>query len=496
MKKRHNPDVLNCLANLSSDEVFTTPNLANEILDSLPQEIFRDKNSTFIDPCVKSGIFLREIAKRLNNELKDFLPEKTRRIENIFKNQVFGIATTELTSLMGRRTLYCSKKANSEYSLFEKSINESGNIFYSRINHSWFNSRCKYCGAPQDVYNRNDELETYAYPFIHKDDPNLFFDMKFDVVIGNPPYQISDSGFGKSAKPIYNRFIEQAKKLNPRHLLMIIPSRWYAGGKGLDEFRNEMLNDRRIKKIVDYPEAKDCFPGVDIAGGVCYFHWQRDYEGLTEVVNNWRGEKQISFRKLNEFETFIRFGIASEIIKKIRIKNEPTLDSVVSSRAAFGLSTTVKPKEIGDLTLITSKGEGKISSDEVLNNKELIPRWKVLTSNISYDHAGQPNKNGERKVLAKLFLAPPDTVCTETYLVIDTFENKKNAENLEAFLKLKFTRFLIAQMTVSQHITKGRFAFVPKLNWDKIYSDEELYLKYELSSEEINFIEKTIMKME
>ena len=397
---------------------------------------------------------------------------------------------------MGRRTLYCSKKANSQYSLFEESINESGNIFYSRFNHSWLNSRCKYCGAPQDVYNRNDELETYAYPFIHKDDPNLFFDMKFDVVIGNPPYQISDSGFGKSAKPIYNRFIEQAKKLNPRHLLMIIPSRWDAGGKGLDEFRNEMLNDRRIKKIVDYPEAKDCFPGVDIAGGVCYFHWQRDYEGLTEVVNNWRGEKQISFRKLNEFETFIRFGIASEIIKKIRIKNEPTLDSVVGSRAAFGLSTTVKPKEIGDLTLITSKGEGKISSDEVLNNKELIPRWKVLTSNISYDHAGQPNKNGERKVLAKLFLAPPDTVCTETYLVIDTFENKKNAENLEAFLKLKFTRFLIAQMTVSQHITKGRFAFVPKLNWDKIYSDEELYLKYELSSEEINFIEKTIMKME
>ena len=317
MKIRHNPDVLNCLANLSSDEVFTTPNLANEILDSLPQEIFRDKNSTFIDPCVKSGIFLREITKRLNDELKDFLPEKTRRIENIFKNQVFGIATTELTSLMGRRTLYCSKKANSQYSLFEESINESGNIFYSRFNHSWVNTRCKYCGAPQDVYNRNDELETYAYPFIHKDDPNLFFDMKFDVVIGNPPYQISDSGFGKSAKPIYNRFIEQAKKLNPRHLLMIIPSRWYAGGKGLDEFRNEMLNDRRIKKIVDYPEAKDCFPGVDIAGGVCYFHWQRDYEGLTEVVNNWRGEKQISFRKLNEFETFIRFGIASEIIKKI-----------------------------------------------------------------------------------------------------------------------------------------------------------------------------------
>ena len=153
MKKRHNPDVLNCLANLSSDEVFTTPNLANEILDSLPQEIFRDKNSTFIDPCVKSGIFLREIAKRLNNELKDFLPEKKRRIENIFKNQVFGIATTELTSLMGRRTLYCSKKANSQYSLFEESINESGNIFYSRFNHSWLNSRCKYCGAPQDVYN-------------------------------------------------------------------------------------------------------------------------------------------------------------------------------------------------------------------------------------------------------------------------------------------------------------------------------------------------------
>ncbi|CAP16345.1 Type III restriction system endonuclease [Prochlorococcus marinus subsp. pastoris str. CCMP1986] len=496
MKKRHNPDVLNCLANLSSDEVFTTPSLANEILDSLPKEIFEDKTSTFIDPCLKSGIFLREIAKRLDKQLVNTLPEKTKRIENIFKNQVFGIATTELTSLMGRRTLYCSKKADSKYSLFDASVNESGNIFYSRSNHLWVNSRCKYCGAPQDAYNRNDELETYAYPFIHKDNPNLFFDMKFDVVIGNPPYQISDSGFGKSAKPIYNRFIEQAKKLNPRHLLMIIPSRWYAGGKGLDEFRNEMLNDKRIKKIVDYPEAKDCFPGVDIAGGVCYFHWQRDYEGLTEVINNWRDEKQISYRKLNEFDTFIRFGIASNIIKKIRTKNELTLDSVVSSRAAFGLTTTVKAKETGDLNLITSKGEGKISSGEVLNNKELIPKWKVLTSNISYDHAGQPNKNGERKVLAKLFLAPPNTVCTETYLVIDTFDNQEMAENLEAFLKLKFTRFLIAQMTVSQHITKGRFAFVPKLNWNKKYSDNELYSKYELDSEEINFIEKTIMKME
>ena len=496
MKNRHNPDVLNCLANLSSDEVFTTPDLANQLLNNLPKEIFEDESVTFLDPCLKSGIFLREIVKRLDKGLAFKILDKETRINHILSNQIFGIATTELTSLISRRTVYCSKKANSKYSLFENCNNEKGNIIYEKYDHSWVGKRCQFCGATQVEYNREDDLETYAYPFIHCNDPKDFFQMKFDVVIGNPPYQISDSGFGKSAKPIYNRFIEQAKKLNPRHLLMIVPSRWYAGGKGLDEFRNEMLNDGRIKKIVDFPEAKECFPGVDIAGGVCYFHWQRDHEGLTEVVNKWRGSEQISYRKLNEFDTFVRFGIASEIIKKVKSKSEKTLDEFVSSRSPFGLPNNIKLKNFGELTVVTSKGNSKISSKEIKIGQELISKWKVLTSRVSYDHAGQPNKDGQRKVISKLFIAQPNTVCTETYLVVGAFEEKIDAEKLYGFMKLKFSRFLLAQMTVSQDITRGKFGFVPAIGTEKQWTDAELYSKYSLNEKEINFIEKTIMDVQ
>lgn len=320
----YNPDVLTCLANLSNDEVFTPPEVANRMLDMLPEELWHDSSATFLDPACKSGVFLREIAKRLIEGLKEEIPDLQERIDHIFHKQLYGIAITELTSLLSRRSVYCSKYPNSKYSitLFEDT---SGNIRYKRIPHRWQNGKCLFCGASKSEYERGDELETHAYEWIHTTKPEEIFNMKFDVIIGNPPYALDTAGAGRQAKPIYNLFIEQAKKLKPRYLSMIIPSRWFAGGMGLDDFRNSMMNDRHISKIVDYTNSKDCFPGISVSGGVCYFLWNRDKESDCEFINITNNSEDAITRPLNEFQTLVRYnyGLTEEEITFIESMIKP-----------------------------------------------------------------------------------------------------------------------------------------------------------------------------
>lgn len=492
----YNPDVLTCLANLSSDEVFTPPKLANEILDLLPQKIWSDKNARFLDPVCKSGVFLREIAKRLDVGLETIIPDKQERINHICNNQLSGIGITEMTSLLSRRSVYCSKTANGKYSVCETFKNPQGNIRFERIEHTWENRRCVYCGASQANYDRSEDLETHAYQFIHIEKPEDIFKMKFDVIIGNPPYQLNDGGFGRSASPIYQNFVRQAKKLNPRFLTMIIPSRWFAGGKGLDDFRKEMLNDNRIRKIVDFENASECFPGVDIAGGICYFLWERDSSGSCKIVNIHDGSEAVSTRALNEFKTFIRHGQAVPIIRKVLAKKEKNMSEQVSSRKPFGLPTNTRPQKSGDIILRWQKGEGPYKRKDITAGVEMIDKWKVITSYVGYDHAGNPNKNGKRRVFSKIDILPPGTICTETYLVIGSYKKKTQAKNLVAYMKTKFFRFLVAQFMYSHHITKDSYTFVPL--WDMVtqWTDDMLYKRYGLTKDEIEFIESKIRPME
>lgn len=496
MVTNYNPDVLSCLSNLSNDEVFTPPDLANRMLDLLPTELWRNKNARFLDPFCKSGVFLREIAKRLITGLEDEIPDRQERINHIYRNQLYGIAITQLTSLLSRRSVYCSKTANGQYSVVEGFEDEQGNILFERTEHTWLEGRCSFCGASEEVYARGEELETYAYQFIHTDNPEEFFNMKFDVIIGNPPYQLSDGGFGRSAGPIYQKFVHQAKLLQPRYLTMIIPSRWFAGGKGLDDFRAEMLNDRRIRKIVDFENAQECFPGVDIAGGICYFVWDKENPGDCEVVNINNGNEFSIVRKLNEFDTFIRHGHALPIIRKVLALNEKKMDTVVSSSKPFGLRTFVRPMQKGDITLRWQKGEGPYKRAEIVNGRDMIDLWKVITSYVGYDHAGNPGKDGKRRVFSKIDKLPPGTICTETYLVIGSFDSEEKADNLIKYMKSRFFRFLVSQFMYSHHITKDAYTFVPIQDFNEPWTDEKLYKKYGLTQDEIDFIESMIRPME
>lgn len=495
--KNYNPDVLTCLANLSNDEVFTPPVVVNRMLDLLPAELWCNPDARFLDPVSKTGVFLREIAKRLMDGLSERIPDRQQRADHIFTRQLFGLAITELTALLSRRSVYCSKQANGPYSVCTAFHDADGNICFRSTEHTWQNGRCRYCGASREVYDRDDTLESHAYEFIHTENPETIFpDMKFDVIIGNPPYQLSDGGNGASASPLYHRFVRQAQKLKPRYLTMIIPSRWFGGGKGLDDFRREMLNDNHIRVLVDYENASDCFPGVDIAGGVCYFLWDRDNPGLCDVVNIRNNETMHSVRALNEFDTFIRHDQAASIVRKVCAFGEPMMSNMVSSSKPFGLRTFVRPQESGDILLRWQNGEGPYCRDEITVGRELIDKWKVITSYVGYDHAGNPGKDGKRRVFSKIDILPPGTICTETYLVVGSFDTKQEAKNLVAYMKTLFFRFLIAQCMYSHHITKEAYRLVPIQDFSQSWTDEKLYAKYGITDEEIKFIESMVRLME
>ncbi|MHB1232555.1 MAG: Eco57I restriction-modification methylase domain-containing protein [Burkholderiales bacterium] len=521
-----NPDVLTCIANLSNDEVFTPPEFANRMLDTLAEawaaanngaEIWADSSVRFLDPCTKSGVFLREITSRLTKGLADEMPNLEERVNHILTKQVFGIGITHLTSLLARRSVYCSKHANGPHSIAKSFDSEAGNIWFERTEHTWANGKCTFCGTSQAALDRGEELETHAYAFIHTDNiktrmTELFGgNMQFDVIIGNPPYQLDDGGFGKSAAPIYQLFVEQAKKLEPRYLSLVIPARWFAGGKGLDEFREAMLADNRLRSIDDYLSAADVFPGVGLKGGVCYFLWERDNPGLCRVTTRFKDwPVSTATRRLLEqgADVFIRFNEGLSILKKVvsvetgqsetlQLPESKRFDRLVSSRKPFALETTFKgkaTKRAGDVLIYQNGGTGYVARNTVPSGTELIDKWKIYVGRAA---PGTGNRDTyPHRILSTPFIGEPGSICSETYLCIGPIDSKSEAESVLSYLTCRLTRLLILLHKPSQDTTRKVYTFVPAQDWTKQWSDADLYAKYGLTVSEIAFIEKVVRPMD
>lgn len=496
----HRPDILDCIANLSSDEVFTPPNMVDKVLDALPEEVWSNPSLKWLDPATKTGVFLRQVTYRLMIGLKDKFPDEEERRQHIFQNMIYGIGITELTALMARRSLYTSKNASSKESVahFES---PNGNIDYENRTHTYVNGNCKYCGNKEtdaQLGGRGEDQERHAYKFIHLT-PEEASKMKFDVIVGNPPYQLKDGGNGASAAPIYQLFVQQAKKLQPRYMAFIIPSRWFAGGKGLDKFRDEMLNDNRIRIIYDFPDANDCFPGVLIAGGVMYFVWNANEPGKCEIHTIVGDEElPVMSRELNEFDVFVRENQAVPILKKVKNRNEATLDLTVSSRKPFGLATNFSNFDNIDnpnkykIYSSSQIGARKISYVEktlVTKGYELIPKWKVLMPKAY--RIGSSKDGGYINAI----VAEPNSVCTESFVVMDTFNTREDAENFVKYIKTKFFRFLVSLRKITQDATAKVYGFVPNLPMDQLWTDEKLYERYDITPAEQKFIESMIKEM-
>lgn len=494
-------DVLDCLANLSNDEVFTSPAVVNRMLDTLPEALWSNPNAKFLDPFTKSGVFLREIAKRLMKGLETVIPDPQERLDHILGQQLYGIAITQLTALMARRTLYCSKDttelAHCLTDIFAQQGNPDGNIYFAPCEHTFVRGKCSYCGATEREFGAEQRtaLEQHAYLFIHNKNP--YKEMQFDVIIGNPPYQLNVGVESKSfAIAIYHKFIEQAITLNPRYLCMIVPSRWFAGGRGLDDFREKMLNDRRIKEIHDFPDASEVFLGVEIKGGVNYFLWDREYKGNCRVVSYENGEVISEMtRPLKEegADSFIRDNQAISIYHKVRDFNEKSFSEFVSVQTPFGLLSSFKSYKKdpfkGAVKIFGNQFVGYISEEQISKNKQWVSEHKILipkvfgTGEISTDNI-------------KPIYAAPNSCCTQTYLVIGPFANEKRCRSVIRYIRTKFFHFMLNIKKNTQDAMRGVYQFVPQQDFDEEWTDEKLYRKYGLTAEEIAYIEKMVRPME
>jgi site-specific DNA-methyltransferase (adenine-specific) len=416
---------------------------------------------------------------------------------------VFGIGITRLTSLLARRSVYCSKHANGQHSIATSFDSDDGNIWFERTEHRWINGNCAYCGANQGSYDRGDGLETHAYAFIHADDTKARIaeifggNMQFDVIIGNPPYQLGSDG-GTRDVPIYHRFVEQAKTLQPRYLAMVIPSRWMASGLGLTEFRQTMLADRRVRELVDFPAASDVFPGVEVKAGVCYFLWDAAHDGDCAVTTVRGGEVTGPIaRQLGEYDVFVRDARALVILKKILKHGEPSINSILARDKEFGWTSNFdgfhEKKRPGDVPLYyirkMKRDVGYIARKEVTKSDQMIDTWKVLVPKAFNGGDAVPHQ-----IIGKPLIAPSPSVCTQSFLFFNV-NSHSAAKSLQSYYATRLFRFLVSVRKITQDATHSTYAWVPLQTWNRTWTDENLYVKYGITRKEQAYVESQVRAM-
>lgn len=502
------PDILEVISNLSNDEVFTPPKVANAVLDLLPAQVWSDPSLRWLDPGCKTGIFPREITKRLMLGLAEAIPDEQARLEHILKNMVYAIAITKKTSMMSRRTLYCSKDASGAHSAV-KFGTQQANVWHRRVEHVFdAKGKCVECKGTKEQLEV-DGRDNNAYGFVHQQGRKQIaeeMEMKFDVIVGNPPYQMDADIEGQNITPLYDSFVEQAIALNPRYISMVIPSRWTAGGKWLDGFRERMLGDDRLRVMVDFPNAEEVFPGVgkSIKGGVMFFLWDRDNPGPCATTTR-RGEVVFGpvDRALDQFDIFVRDSRALPILQKVLRKKEPSFSELVSMRDPFGpaLSSNFTGyrkgdhREPSDLKLYMNVGSKRVQKyvdhELVTKNHALVKKWKILIPKAGSD-GGQKLPD---VVLGVPIVAEPRSVCTLTYLCVGPFDTKAECQSATSYIQTRFARFLISLRKISQDSTQKTYLWLPRQTWDRTWTDAELYKKYGITKDEQTYIEMMIKEM-
>ena len=433
-------------------EVYTQPREVNAMLDLVKEESYRT-DSLFLEPACGNGNFLVEILKR--------------------KLSISKIKEDILTSL---RSIYA-------IDILEDNIAESKKRLYELVKDNLTQEEAFFIMDQNVVCGDSLELLNHS-PYI---------DMKFDVIIGNPPYQLNDGGHGASAMPLYHKFVQQAKKINPKYITMIIPSRWFTGGRALDSFRQEMLSDKRIKDLIDYPNASNCFPGVDIKGGVCYFLWDNNYNGLCTVRTIENGKESILKRALldDNLNCFVRYNEAIPIIQKVNQDLRDNFSELISSQKPFGFRTFFvgnSEYKSGDVKIYGNKKISYIAKNQVFQNVEWIEKHKLFI----------PKAIGSGEI-SKDWVKPlkgyPGDICTETYVVCGPFELESEMLNAYSYIQTKFFHFMLSIKKNTQDASKRVYEGIPMQDFSKPWTDAELYEKYGLTQEEINYIEAVIRPM-
>lgn len=430
----------------------------------------------------KSGLYPLYMAysiyrARIKNSLFSVssIEDEQRIWDKVVAENIFVICKTPMAKSITKRTLIGFRKAKVNTRYFEDLINQIKN-------------------KPEHFIKQVDKFITVRTGIKN---------MKINAIVGNPPYQVMDGGAGVSAKPVYNLFVEIAKQIAPNYISMIMPSRWFAGGKGLDSFRESMLSDKRISHIFDYVNAKDCFPTASIGGGVNYILWDVNYKGNCSITTIQGTQRDIEQRPLDQFSVFIRYNSAIHIVHKCQSDN--SFASIVNSRNPFGLSSNIRGEKTGEIRLITSAGISWLPKSAIDSTNHLLSKYKILMSKVTAEHAGEPDKKGQFKIISRTEIIGPNDVCTDSYLIVGASESKLVVENEYKYIQTRFLRFLLMQSVSSINLSSEKFQFIPlqdftsssDINWSRSISeiDTQLYAKYGLSEDEISFIESMIKPM-